>query len=199
VPDEAIARLVAAAEGEGVHLHRLDLDHIPTLAIAVAAADAQEMADPAYRSELIRWSNRPQWSGDGVPAGTTVNPARRRVPVRTLAMEPNRGMPVPNSGDRGSAYLVLYGEDDTAPGWLSAGVGLSAVLLTIVTFGLSAAPMSDVIEVDRTRAMVRGLLPGAGAGAAYIVIRCGTGRPATDLPAAPRRDPFDVIHNLPVQ
>jgi hypothetical protein len=197
VPAQAIARVVAAAEAEGVHLHRVRLDQLPILAIAAATAGMQEMADPAYRSELIRWSNRPQWSGDGIPAGTTVRPTPRRVPVRTLAVEPNQGMPVPSGGDRGSAYLVLHGEDETAPGWFAAGQALSAVLLTIVTLGLAAAPISDVIEVDRPRALVRGLL--GGAGAPYVVIRCGVGQPATDLPSAPRRNPQDVIHNLPVR
>jgi hypothetical protein len=193
---ELAARLAAAAEREGKHLHRVRPDQIPMLAIAAATAGVNEMASPTYRSELLRWTNRPEWSRDGVPVETTVQPTPRRVPVRTLAVDPSQGIAVPPGGDRGAAYFVLYGPVESAAGWLRAGEALSAVLLTAVTLGLSTAPMSDVIEVDRPREMVQNLL--GGAGFPYIVIRCGVGQPATDLATAPRRNPSDVIHELAV-
>jgi hypothetical protein len=196
VPPEVIRRLVGAAKAEGVQLHRVPMDQMPTLAVAVAVAGAQEMANPEYRKELIRWTNRPDWSGDGVPANTTVRRVLRRVPVRELAVEPREGVPIEPGGDRGAVYLVLFGESDEPRAWLQAGEALSAVLLTAVTLGLSVAPISDVIEVERTREVVRDLLDARGH--PYVVIRCGLGTSTSALAEAPRRDPEDVIEGLPV-
>ena len=105
-------------------------------------------------------------------------------------------MPIEPGGDRGAVYLVLFGESEEPHAWLRAGEALSAVLLTAVTAGLSVAPITDVIEVERPRELVRGLL-GAG-GHPYVVIRCGLGASATALAEAPRRDPAEVIQGLPV-
>src|SRR5690606_4871111 len=110
--------LVEAAAREGVRLHRVRLDQMPMLAIAVSLAAGDEMANPAYRLELLRWTNRPEWSGDGVPVETTVAKVPRRVPVGQFALDPTAGLPVTPGGDRGAAYLILPG-DGTAPGdWL---------------------------------------------------------------------------------
>jgi len=195
VPVEFVHRLVTAALAEGVHLRRVRLDQMPMLAIAVAGAQAHEIANPAYRNELIRWTNRPEWSGDGVPADTAVRHAPRRVPVRDFTIEPHEGMPVEPGGDRGATYLILCGESEAPRDWLRAGEALSAVLLTAVSLGLSVEPMSDVIEVEHPRELVRGLLDGPGH--PYIVIRCGLGRPAVELAQAPRRDPAEVIQGPP--
>jgi len=196
VPPEVVQRLMAVAEAEGAYLHRVRLDQMPMLAIAVATAGAQEMADPEYRNELIRWTNRPDWSGDGLPADTTVRRVPRRVPVRDLAVEPREGITIEPGGDRGAVYLVLFGDSEAPPAWMRAGEALSAVLLTTVTLGLSVAPITDVIEVERPRELVRGLL--GGGGHPYVVIRCGVGTSVADLAAAPRRDPAEVIQGLPV-
>ncbi len=190
VPPEAVQKLVAAAEAEQTKLHRVPIGQMPILAIAAAAGDA-EMSDPQYRGELMRWANRPSWSGDSVPADTIVRRVPRRVPVRELTMPPQEGMTVQPGGDRGAAYFVLFGDGDDAPDWLRAGEALSAVLLTAVALGLSVAPISDVIEVAHPRELVRGLL--AGRGHPYIVLRCGLGGPTEDLATAPRRDPAEVI------
>jgi nitroreductase len=191
VPPEAMQKLVAAAEAEHTNLHRVPIGQMPMLAIAAAAAGAAEMSDSQYRGELMRWANRPSWSGDGVPADTTVRRVPRRVPVRELTLPPQEGMQIQPGGDRGAAYFVLYGDSDDASDWLRAGEALSAVLLTAVALGLSVAPMSDVIEVAHPRELVRGLL--AGRGYPYMVVRCGQGASTDDLATAPRRDPGEVI------
>jgi hypothetical protein len=191
-----VRRLTAAAEAESVHLHRVRLDQMPMLAVAVASAGAQEMADSAYRNELIRWTNRPDWSQDGVPSATAVQRVPRRVPIREFAVTPGEGMPIAPGGDRGATYLVLYGEGEEPSDWLRAGEALSAVLLTAVALGLSVAPISDVIEVEHPRELVRGLLDGRGH--PYLVIRCGWGTSVAGLADAPRRDAVDVIDGLPL-
>ncbi len=195
IPPELLAALLRAADSEGVRVHQVRLDQMPVLAIAAAAAGLAEAVDPTYRAELMRWTNRPEWSGDGVPPETAVERVPRRVPVREFALPPREGMTIEPGGDRGAAYLVLYGPAEEPDDWLRAGEALSAVLLTATVHGLSTAVISDVIEVERTRDLVRRLL--GGGGNPYVVVRCGRGT-GGDLPEAPRRAPDDAIEGLPL-
>jgi len=191
VPTEVLAQLEAAAAAEGTRLHRVRLDQMPMLSVAVAAAGATELADPRYRIELIQWTNRPEWSNDGVPPGTAVQHAPRRVPVRDFSLFPEQGMEVKPGGDQGAAYLVLFGTGDEPLDWLRAGEALSAVLLTAVGAGLAVAPFTDVIEVEHSRGLVRGLLPGRSH--PYVLIRCGYPTGLDAPPAAPRRGVDEVL------
>ena len=214
VSAEALRALGEAAEAEGVRLHRVGMDQMPMLAIAASLAGADEMADPEYRLELMRWTNRPEWSEDGVPPSTAVRKVPRRVPVREFALSPQDGMPVEPGGDRGAAYLILHGDGVDTQDWLRAGEALSAVLLTAVSLGLAVAPLTDVLEVEHPRELVQGLLRGGTAeeseprgtsgehGSArrrvpYALVRCGYPVDTTPLAAAPRRLPGDVIQSPP--
>jgi nitroreductase len=195
VPEHVLAALASAAESEGASLHIVRLGQMPMLAIATAQAAAAEMSEPDYRAELMRWTNRPQWSGDGVPPEATVARAPRRVPVRELALEPNSGQPVDTIGDRGATYLVLYGQSDSASDWFAAGLAASNVLLTATTLGLATEPMSDMIEVAHPRDLIAGLLPNGGR--PYLVIRCGWSEHATPIPPTARRDSREAIVTYP--
>jgi nitroreductase len=200
LPDPVVDRLRAAAEAEHAYLYRMRTDDVPALAAAVSRAQRIEMADPAYRAELARWTSRPTDSGDGVPADTVPPATPRTVPVREFATagaeagdETGGGLePLAEEGtDRAAVYLVLAGEADDRLEWLRAGEALSAVWLTAVTEGLSVSPMSDVAEVPSTRALLRGVL--AGIGYPFIVLRVGKAEPASGAPQAPRRDPAEAI------
>jgi hypothetical protein len=163
--------------------------------VATAAAATEELASSAYRIELVQWTNRPEWAGDGVPPKTAVRHAPRRVPVRDFALFPEEGMRVAPGGDRGSAYLVLHGPGEQPLDWLRAGEALSAVLLTAVGHELAVAPFTDVLEVEHPRDLVRGLLPGLSN--PYVVIRCGYPPIGADLPAVPRRAVAEVLRDEP--
>lgn len=190
VPAESLARLRAAVETENAHLHLVREDQLPMLAVATAHAAATELADPAYRAELAHWTHRPPASGDGVPATVAVRPAPRRVPVRDHAVDGKPGLEVGDGCDRGASFVVLYGDADDRPGWLAGGEALSALLLSAVVDGLSAAPISDAIEVSWPRGLMRDLL--AGRGEPYLTVRIGVGGPG-ELPPIPRRDPARMI------
>ncbi len=190
VPPDVLAALSAAASEEGTSLHRVRLDQMPMLAVAVAAAATEELADSRYRIELIQWTNRPEWSNDGVPVETAVRRAPRRVGVREFALFPEQGMPVTPGGDRGASYLVLHGPGEERLDWLRAGEALSAVLLTAVSLGLAVAPFSDVLEVSHPRDLVQGLLPGLSC--PYVLIRCGYSVDEP-VPASPRRSLAEVL------
>jgi hypothetical protein len=191
VPEDMLDALTAAAGSEGMRLHIVRLGQMPMLAIAVAQAGAAEMSEPDYRAELMQWTNRPVWSGDGIPPEATVQRVPRRVPVRELALEPNTGQPVEPGGDRGAAYMVLYGDGDSPGDWFAAGEAASSVLLTATTFGLATEPISDPIEVDHPRDLITRLLPAGGH--PYLVIRCGWSEHGEPVAAVGRRDPHEAI------
>jgi nitroreductase len=193
VSDVEVRNLVAAAAREGVRLHDVRLNQMAMLAIAVAASQAEQARDPAYRNELLRWTNRPQWSHDGVPQATGVAHAARRVPVRDFVTPPNEGLPVAPGGDRGARYLIVNGHGDERLDWLRAGEAASAVLLTAVSHGLAVAPISDVIEVEHPRALVRGLLPRGGQ--PYLIVRCGYADETEPLEPVPRRYAIEAIRH----
>lgn len=183
--------LTTAATTHHTRLHIVRAGHMPMLAIATAQAGATQMSDPDYRNELLRWTNRPTWAGDGIPPGATVTRVPRRVPVRELALEPHTPTPIEPGGDHGAAYLIVYGPTDTAPAWLTAGEASSAILLTATTAGLATAPISDVIEVPHPRDLITGLLPPDHY--PYLVIRCGYA-PTTPAPThTPRRSTTETI------
>ncbi len=192
VPAEALARLTAAATAHGAHLHVLREEDVPTLTAAVSKAQEVELADPAYRAELSRWTTADNGTNGGVPA-ETVTPAtvRRTVPVREFSLGAGGQLPPGEGTDRGARYAILAGDNDDPGGWLRAGEAMSAVLLNAVENGLAVSPMSDVAEVPGSRAMLRGLL--SGIGHPFLVLRIGVAEPAGPVPPTPRRSPKEAI------
>ena len=131
-----------------------------------------------------------------MPVDTTVGSVPRRVPQRQFTLPPREGIAIEPGGDLGAVFAVLSGSADEPPDWLRGGEALSAVMLTAVDLGLSTAPISDVIEVERPREVVRQLLDGQGY--PFVVLRCGYANPAETLGDTPRRDPDDAIRGLPL-
>jgi hypothetical protein len=111
--------------------------------------------------------------------------------VRDFVTAPNEGMIVEPGGDHGARYLIVYGSGDEPRDWLAAGEAVSAVLLTAVSLGLGVAPISDVIEVERPRSLIRGLLPEPGQ--PYLIVRCGQSMDPTPIAETPRRGATEAI------
>ncbi len=193
VPAQAAAELVDVAESQGAHLHLVRKHEISVLALAAARAGALQLADPAYRRELIRWTHRPQWSGDGVPVATAVEPSPRAVPVRDFVPpgSAEHGMPPGPHTDVSAQYAVVFTDEDTQLAWLQAGEALSAVLLTATSLGLGTAPISDVTELTVTREELRHLL--SGVGVPQLAVRIGQPTPGSP-PPVPRRVAPEVIY-----
>jgi hypothetical protein len=194
VPEDLLRGLRTAVEAEGAYLHVVRRDQMPMLATSTARAADAELDDPAYRAELHRWTNRPPGCGDGVPAATAVRRAPRRVPVRDYVPHGIAGLSAGDGFDAGAAYVILFGATDQPADLLRGGEALSVLLLTATSEGLATAPLSDTIEVEWPRRLMRDLL--AGVGEPYLVVRLGYrdgGGEGDDLPSAPRRDPAEVI------
>jgi hypothetical protein len=191
VPGEVLTRLRRSVEHERSYLHLVRRDQMPMLAISTARAADAELDDPAYRDELHRWTHRPAWAGDGVPPSTAVRPAPRRVPVRDYAPDGSAGLAPGEDHDQGAAYVVLFGATAERDDLLRGGEALSALLLLATAEGLATAPLSDTIEVEWPRHLLRGLL--AEVGEPYLIVRLGYLAAGGPLPSAPRRAPDEVI------
>ncbi|NMO54648.1 nitroreductase [Actinoplanes sp. TBRC 11911] len=192
VADRELTRLRMLVEDEGAYLHHVREDQVARLAVAAVRAAGAERDDPRYRAELDRWTHRPGFIGDGVPPATAVSSEPRRVPVRDYAPDGEAGLGAGAAHDRGAAYVIVFGTSDRPLDLIQGGEALSALLLLATADGLATAPISDAVEVEWPRHLLRGLL--AGIGEPYVAVRLGY-LPAEepDPPPAPRRDPRDVI------
>lgn len=189
--DSELARLRRLVESEGAYLHVVRPDQVTMLAIAAELAGGAELDDPAYRAELRRWTHRPGSTGDGVPPETAVRPELRRVPVRDFTPDGTAGLAAGAARDQGAAYVIVFGGDDQPVSLLRGGEALSALLLAATADGLATAPISDVVEVEWPRHLLRSLL--ADIGQPYLVVRLGYVTSRDPLPASPRRPAGDAI------
>jgi nitroreductase len=195
VPEAALDDLRRAAEEQGAHLHVLHPGQVVLLSTAAGHAADAEIADPAYRVELARWTHRPRRTGDGVPASTAVPQVPRPVPVREFNLA-GAGSADPGPGtDADARYAILFTDTDDPHAWLVAGEALSGILLTATAEGLAVAPMSDVVEVPAARAVLRQILSGIG----HPMLALRIGRAAADpVAGTPRRPAQDAVHVDPV-
>ena len=192
VPEETLTRLRRLVEAEGAYLHVVPDDRVPELAISVDEAADAEYFDPAYRSELTKWTSRPAWSGDGVPAATAVQPALRRVPTRNFLPDGSPGLLAGADHDEGAVFVIVYGTGDRPIDLVRGGEAMSALLLRATVEGVSAAPISEAVEVAWPRRLLRGML--ANIGEPYLIVRLGYVDSSDVLPVTPRRTVGEVIH-----
>jgi nitroreductase len=205
VPGDALDDLSATAHRYGAHLHLPTPEAMVGLTVAAGHAATVEQADPGYLAELATWVHadgpRPDddWNGtDGVPADTAAAPAARPVPIRdfTATGIDRRTIHDPVAlADRYARYAILYTDGDGPRDWLAAGEALSAVLLEAAARGLATSPMSDLIEVVRSRLLLRDLL--SGIGYPQMVVRIGVPDAAGRSASTPRRSPDGVIEEQP--
>ena len=191
VSEQTLTKLRRFVEAEGAYLHVVPADQVPMLAISTERAAGAQQDDPAYREELDRWTNRPQWRGDGVSPGTAVEPALRRVPVRDFAPEGNPGLSAGAGIDKGAAYVIVFGMTDRPADLLRGGEALSALLLLATADGLATAPLSEAVEVAWTRHLLTSLL--SDVGEPYIAVRLGYPIDREPLPPQVRRAPAEII------
>src|SRR4051812_46371732 len=158
VSDEALTRFRRFVEQEGAYLHVVRADQVPMLAVSTEVAANAEIDDPRYREELKEWTSRPAWTGDGVPPATAVEPSLRRVPVRDFVPSGRPGLQPGADVDKGARYVIVFSRGDEPIDLLRGGEALSALLLKATAEGLATAPLSDAVEVEWPRHLLRGLL-----------------------------------------
>ncbi|MET7418741.1 nitroreductase family protein [Dactylosporangium sp. NPDC005555] len=191
VPDAALDRLREAAAAAGADLHLVRPQDLVGVVVAAGHAADVEEGDPAYRAELAAWVRDDD--ADGVPPATAAGSGPRTVPIRDFTGTAER--PSVYTGgevaDRHARYAVLVTRGDLPRDWIAAGEALSAVLLTATGDGLAASPMSDLVEVEPARTVLRRMLGDVGHPA--MVVRVGVPGRAGAAPEPPRRSSDDVV------
>jgi hypothetical protein len=120
-------------------------------------ADERQRRDPAYASELARWTRVREH--DGIPAGSVPEPdppgsAGNLVPQR-YATSPRLDERAHDSSDAPGLLVVSTSSDDVLSR-VRAGEALSALWLEAVGRGLLGVPLSQATEVDQTRRLLQG-------------------------------------------
>ncbi|WP_327000632.1 hypothetical protein OHA72_36630 [Dactylosporangium sp. NBC_01737] len=87
---------------------------------------------------------------------------------------------------------MLFGDADDPRSWLRSGEALSALWLAATVRGVSVVPLSDVIEVTRTRQAIRRFL--GSVGHPHLVLRLGIPDPeGSSYPWTPRFTIDEII------
>lgn len=193
VPGGDIALMAARAARLGVTLRRVKTGQISRM---LAAAVRQRSDDAEYLAELAHWSGRVA-DDVGVPArNTPAVDALAAFPARRFA-SPDLAQPagVDARDDAGIVVALGTATDDPLT-VLRAGEATGAVLLTATALGLSSCPLTDPLEVPKTRALVRTAVLG-GDCEPQMLLRIGWAPINADpLPATPRRPLNDMVTAL---
>lgn len=186
VGDDLLVAIRVAVEEAGGWLYVVPPYEVVDVASATAYAQRAESSDPAWRTEMARWTGGDHRDGTGIPdAVIPAHPTRTTVPGRDFG-HPGT-LAVGGGHDRNATYAILYGPQDFAVDWLRAGQALSAAWLTAVDLDVSLLPMSAAVEVPVTRHTLRRLL--SGLGEPYLVLRLGVCTPDDTAPARTPRLP----------
>ena len=197
VPDDVLDHLAARAADHGALLRVVsDPAHRRALALAAQTAAADHAGTRGYATELSLWSGLHS-SDDGVPAANVPPPVRHRggVPPRRFAggdlTDPS------GEGEDGAALLVLGTSSDDLLSQLRAGEATSAVLLHATAIGLATCPLSEPLEVEGTRGLLRDQVLG-GSVSPQLVLRVGWAPSGAEpVPPTPRRALADQVDLAP--
>ncbi len=156
IPDSRLAHLAKAASGWGAHAipitdvtARFRAEELVKRATAVQAMDTQ------FAEEERAWIAHSRV--DGMPMANASPPAHGRPPTRpgrfatagdAATIETTGVDRVVESSD---GLVAICSATDDQRSWLEAGESLSALWLQATREGLSAVPLSQVVEVDETR------------------------------------------------
>jgi nitroreductase len=198
VPPELLAALARAAAAEGAQLVTVsDPADRAELSSAIARAEQLEERDLDLWYETAVWSGKRFAATDGVPAANVpAGQHYRDVTMRRFTTATLSQPAVAVAEEDGSTLLVLATHRDDRVSQLRAGEALSAVLLAATDAGLASCPLSQAVEVEGTRRVVRERVLHRAA-VPQLVLRVGwVGWLAGDsppLPSTPRRAVDDVL------
>ena len=162
----------------------------------LAEAELAQREDPRYVDEIIRWTGRND--GAGIPDSSLLSrgpasgaePTPSRFPSGTLPDAPAETEPVE------SPLLVICTSSDDTASRLRAGEALGAVLVHATAGGLLTVPLSQAVEVDRTRHLLQDELLDDAA-CPQVLVRVGwPPRSGDPVPPTPRRPVGEVLGDV---
>jgi len=192
LPVDVTYEMIAAANAEGAELfHIKQMEDLITTASLSQQADVTENANPAYRAELRAWTSDDPTRRDGVPAIAVphvTGDAADDIPIRDFDTRGLGGLPSKTQSSTRQSLFLLGTRSEDEESWVRAGEALERVWLQATNRGYVASLFTQVIEVPRTRALLRDSLqlpmyP-------HVLIRIGR---APVTPASRRRRLADVI------
>lgn len=180
-----IASMAALAARMGVMLRQADMEKLREIVKRAARAHA---TNSDYLVELTRWSGR-YGSWAGVPArNVPEHDCTAPVPGRIFAGPGLAQPPGASPAEDNAVILVLGTEADDRLAQLRAGEATSALLLTATAMGLASCPITEPLEIPKTRDAVRSDVFGAE-GHPQMLLRLGWAPDNADpLPPTPRRE-----------
>jgi hypothetical protein len=191
VPSEVLAELTDAAYVEGGALVLADREAREGVLALVRAAEEYRRNQPAYWTELGRWTIQGPGRADGVPP-EAYGPwsAMEAVPVRDFGLIQPAHRRWVETFEAEPLIAVLYSSGDSRRDWLCAGQALERTLLTATARGVASTVMTQPLELPqyRERLVIRdtGQRPQA-------ILRFGYGPPS---PATPRRPLAEVVDGI---
>lgn len=186
-----IAAMAALAAQMGVVLRHVDA--VGKLHEIVKRAARAHATNHDYLTELTRWSGR-YGSRAGVPArNVPEHDCAAPIPGRIFAGPGLAQPPGASPADDNAVIVVLGTESDDRLAWLRAGEAASAVLLTATAMGLATCPITEPLEIPKTRDAVRFDVLAADEHP-QMLLRLGWAPDTADpLPLTPRRDLSRVV------
>lgn len=158
MPYDVLDALVDIAHGEGADAFAITRpEHRLATARLSRQADDLESLDLAYWAELRAWTGGDPGQRDGVlsagvppvPAGASQDPLIRDFDDHGVGRHHPEG---PSSSRQ--SLLLLGTRQDSPAAWLRAGEALEHVLLEITRRGYVASPVTQLIEVAATNALL---------------------------------------------
>ncbi len=192
VPADVVDALLVAARDEEAELFPITrLEDRLTTASLSQQADREQNADPAYRAELRAWTTDDSARRDGVPALAVPHvdgSANDDLPIRDFDTRGDGWLPIETRSSVEQCLLLLGTAADDPTAWLRSGEALEHVLLEVTRRGYAASPLTQVVEIPRTRSELRSqlqlyLVP-------HVLLRVGR---APKTPASRRRRLVDVL------
>lgn len=191
VPEGRLQHLAIVTEDGFAHVRPLtDVTSRFRTELLVNRAMTRQESDRRFTAEQQEWIDH---SGvDGIPAGVipAVDTPRNRRSRFGHGLYPDAAQELVEASD---GLVAITTDEEGVLWWLRAGEMLSAVWLEATKGGLSVVPLSQVIEVDETRAELFQAVF-AGREAPQILVRIGwqqIGR--SSLPRTPRRPLAEVL------
>jgi hypothetical protein len=198
VPSDDLAALEAAANVEGAEVMLLtDPARVEPVLELILAANAAQVADPAFAAELKSWlrfnARAAIKSGDGLYAACSGNPTLPDFLGRFLF---DRFFTVKAENDRyarqvrsSSGLAVIHSDRDDPAHWVQAGRSYQRFALQATALGLRHAHLNQPVEVASVRPQLQNLL-GLGDRRPDMVLRFGYAPP---MPRSLRRPVAAVI------
>lgn len=190
VPDAALERLVAAAEGATTSLRLVRASELAELEVLLGHAEAELQSREDYREELHNWVwGLGEQRLDGMPRAAVEHGADRAESLagRAFITEERVRQDEPRPAEHPTVFVMTTTSDSPAD-WAAAGMALSQVLLVATSEGLSAQPLGQLTDQEATRQRLRTAL--GLVGHPQLVLRVGYGEAPL---VTPRREVTDVL------